>query len=611
MSFALPDVSMPAIDGGAKPDSPAIDLAQSFGAIVAQLHLRLGGSASAAQDIALAAATASLSVSEGHACVPLAALPASVCQSLSQSPVAIKDPQRARREANAVLVIDRQRLYLQRYWRYEVWLAASLIALDAQLPVASEAAMLAMLDTLFQDEAGQINWQRVAVATALTRRIAVITGGPGTGKTQTVARFLVALSALAPDVRIALAAPTGKAALRLEQSVREQFGKDRSGPLHRGLSVLKAQTVHRLLGPRMRFGSQRSDLRRPLAYDAVVIDEASMLDLALAAKLADALPASSRLILVGDADQLASVETGSVFFELASLAARDEAYAGRLSGLAKAPARDLFSAEPGLRPSTHPLGNSVVVLKTSYRYQSGGVIGRFAALVRAGNVSEAIALAKAGHDELQLASAVVEADTFDLIIAHFDGYFAALKAGAAAFELLRLFAHYRILTALRQGPLGSVAVNARLEQHARRAVAAVDGAMWYSGRPVIVTQNDAQLQLFNGDIGITLEDARGALSVYFEDASGTRAFAPSRLPHCETAFALTVHKSQGSEFDTIDVMLAPEDSPLAQRELIYTAVTRARKSVRLWGSEAALAAAIARPGARFSALAERLVEKKP
>ncbi len=569
------------------------DLAQAFAGLLRRLHLEQGGAAADAGEVARAAFLVSAAAAAGHSCLELSELPGQAGlfddgaqdaaglrrwrSLLGASPVVASaeggDPFRP-------LVLDGGRLYLYRYWRYEQALAQRLAALNSALPETDDVRLGQLLDRYFPPTEVQPDWQKVAAATALKRRLAVISGGPGTGKTTTVVKLLAILLSLAPGARVALAAPTGKAAARMQEAVRSQCQRLELEEALRRRFPEAAFTLHRLLGAipgRVRF---RHDREHPLPYDVVIVDEASMLDLALAAKLAQALPPRARLILLGDKDQLASVETGAVFASLS--AARDGA-----------------------------LRDAVVWLEHSYRFGAGSGIGRLARLVNAGDAPGAAALLSSGAwDDLAWQPLAPGAGAEDIARRLFPGYgeyLATVAGGAEPAQVLRAFERYRVLCALRDGRRGTVRINEALAGQWRAALGLAGEAAWYAGRPVLVTRNDYVLRVFNGDIGITLPDGAGNLLVYFPTAEGgVRALAPGRLPACDTAFAMTVHKAQGSEFERIDLVLPEGDSRVLTRELIYTALTRARLSVGMWGDATVLATATSRQTRRVSGLGQRL-----
>jgi len=506
----------------------------------------------------------------------------------------------------APLVLDaNRRLYLTRYWHYEKTLADNLTALaESPCPDIDPARLRTELDRLFAHNADVPDRQKLAAAVAALRRFCVISGGPGTGKTSTVVRILTALQSQAKEkpLRMALSAPTGKAAARLQESIREQKARL---PLPEALLDAipeTASTLHRLLGAKPDSVYFRHNRKNPLPLDVLVVDEASMIDLALMAKLIDALPKSARLILLGDKDQLASVEAGAVFGDLCESAGYSPAFCEQLyaaSGVEIAPG-DLF---------VPALSDCVALLTRSHRFGAESGIGQLARAINAGRAKEAIELLAGGrHPEIHWEEARPGggADPVQRMENGYRAFFAAVDSGAEPKEVLALFGRFRVLTAHREGDSGAAGINLRFEErlYARRRLRR--GSRWYPGRPVIVTRNDYDLRLFNGDIGIALETGAG-LRVFFEDADGhIRGFSPTRLPEHETVYAMTVHKSQGSEFDEIVLALPDVESPVLDRPLIYTAVTRARRRAEIHGSRKILEDAIKRVPGRSSGLRERL-----
>jgi exodeoxyribonuclease V alpha subunit len=481
------------------------------------------------------------------------------------------------------LVLHGSRLYVERYAAYER-AVAELAAARATRPVEPIAPAAEVLDVLLTGD----EHQRAAVEAALRSGLTVLVGGPGTGKTTTVAALLASLLATTPDLRIALTAPTGKAAARLEEALRDAAA--RLPERHRArLAGVEAATIHRLLGVRRSLtGRFVHDRHRPLAHDVVIVDETSMVSLPLMASLLDALRPEARLVLVGDPDQLASVEAGAVLGDLAG--PRDAGASG-------------------------PLAGSVSVLHRSRRFPPTSPLGRLALAVRAGDDAAVLAVLRerpatavdgAGGQVTWIDRAADEPDVVDRIRG--DVLPAVLAAcrysttgdGAAALATIE---SVRLLCAHRLGPFGVERWNRRVEGWI--AAEGMRAAGWYPGRPVLVTANDYRNSLFNGDLGVTVR-AAGSAQVVFASASGLRAIAPSRLESVETVHATTVHKSQGSEFDHVVVVLPPPHSPLATRELLYTAITRARLRVTLVGDEAAVLAAVGRRAVRASGLGDAL-----
>ncbi|WP_284620218.1 exodeoxyribonuclease V subunit alpha [Aquabacterium humicola] len=537
------------------------------------------------------------------------------------------------------------RLYLRRYWHCESAVAAQVRARTAPAPAddVDAAAARLWLDRLFPPPAAPrgraakaaaadapFDWQKLACVLALRGRLLLVTGGPGTGKTFTAARLLVLLQALhrgPQPLRVALAAPTGKAAARLRQSIdaalqtlrtaidREVFGHD---PL---AAPGPARTLHALLGVRPDARRPQHDAARPLDVDLLFVDEASMVNLEMMALLLDALPPRARLVLLGDKDQLESVETGAVLGDLcegADAGGYDDASVQWLSAVGG------LTLPPEFRGAGAPLAQQTAMLRTSRRF--GGAIGALAQAVNRGDAAAARRLLAddAGRVVATLAEAPDLRRVQHLALAgrdRHDGYGRCFRLLAdrpddpAAFDdwarnLLRTFVSFRVLCAVREGPQGVQAVNAAIEQALVEAgLLKTRRGEWYEGRPVMVTRNDAALGIFNGDIGLVLRPPGSgagegaALRVYLLDGEVLRSVSAGRLPDVETAFALTVHKSQGSEFAHVLLVLPADDSPVLTRELLYTAITRAREAFTLAAPQPALVdAAVQRLTRRHSGL---------
>ncbi|CAI8755279.1 MULTISPECIES: AAA family ATPase [Burkholderia] len=749
-----------------EPADFGIALAEGFARRMGDLSRRAGAPAVAARWAARAAFAASRATAGGHVCVSLGAL-----AQRYEEPV---DDVRAALAASGVvafgtlargderpLIVDRlDHLYLSRYFDYERRLADALVA---QAGVAAPGDALSperLRDNLaryFGPATGEVDWQRVAAIVALTGRVTIVSGGPGTGKTTTVVGVLACLLDAHPGLRIALAAPTGKAAQRMQEALHA-----RAGDLPPELAARlpdTSYTLHRLLGGGGAAGF-RHHRDNPLPYDLIVVDEASMIDVALAAHLLDALAPGARLVLLGDKDQLAAVEAGAVFAELsarptftaaartriagalgideaafvaalpvpdgeAAVAAapnpasapaqapapapvstsaarkpparrnvdtrqaslfdddlQDEAMsatdvaappAASLSPAAAAPtdidsvgavadpawieadelawldAVELAPFDPAdavdaanaanaanaslasavaTQPDDHaaaspapaPLADCVVWLERNYRFGLDSPIGRLSLAIRRGDVQAALdalptddAAAASFHDD---AGDTLAASTVERLARRFGAYLDALRTALSEpvpdpLPLFDALNRFRILCATRTGSRGAEHVNALVATHVRHAarVPLAVGAHWFTGRPIMVTRNDYALGLFNGDIGIALPDAHGVLRVWFRRADGTaRAVSPAALPPHETAFALTVHKSQGSEFDEAALVLPASFGRVLTRELVYTAVTRARTRVQVIGPRRVLAQAVATRTQRDSGLAARVDE---
>jgi exodeoxyribonuclease V alpha subunit len=509
------------------------------------------------------------------------------------------------------LVLDHEgRIYLYRYFDYERQLADALLdRIPTAKPASPNAEVSDFLDRRFAGNAshlsGRPDWQKIAVFLALTNPLTIISGGPGTGKTTIVTTLCAALAMSDPPPRIALAAPTGKAAARMEEAIRSQL--DAIDPVIRDRLPSRSSTLHMLLGAGPESNKYRYNRDNPLPYDLVVVDEASMVDLALAARLFTAMPPEGRIVLLGDKDQLASVQAGAIFAEFARHTSLTAAMVGHLSKETRISPALLQTID-----SDHTsLKNCVVWLKESYRFGSESPIGQLAALVRDGNVAElADWLHNQGNEIVQWRafSAGLPEQVIDELVKGFEPYAGAVRRGDPA-EALSAFDNFCVVCAIHSGYRGVQGINDILTERLRWSLAGKKGgrASWFHGRPIMITENDYGLGTFNGDIGIALDDDDGNLKVWFASRDGgMRAIAPPRLPAHQTAFAITVHKSQGSEFKSIALILPEKDSPLLTRELIYTAITRAKQRLALYGALDVLRTAVSRPTIRHSGLAAKI-----
>jgi exodeoxyribonuclease V alpha subunit len=633
------------------PVDTADALARGLAAHVQRWATARGAPPAAAQASAAATQALSLATGLGHVCVWLADLPALTAPLATDPPAALPGDAAAWRQQllvsqvvgspaapdNQPLVLDTDgRLYLHRHFDLERRLARRLLQSAAPLPVdaAADAATAAQLARLFrpdgQPATAEPDWQMLAAALALRGRLTVVSGGPGTGKTTTVVNLLACLLARAPDARVVLAAPTGKAAARLAEALRQ-----RAAHLPAALQArlpTTATTVHRLLGVRPGRGGVAGageqafehNASQPLALDLLVLDEASMLDLALATRLLEAVPVHARIVLLGDKDQLAAVESGAVFAELSADPTLSPAATAHLAQLCGLPAAQI-QPPPPVSTARQPgaLPDSVVWFQRNFRFGSGSGIGRLAADILAGQPAAVLATLRSGGPALQWlddSGAQPAAATLAAITGQYAGYAQAcrdaLAAGNpadAAAGLHAAFNRFRVLCALREGPRGVQAINDSTSRRLRQAITGETGDPrnpWFAGRPVMVLRNDPALQLFNGDIGITLPGPDGALQVLFPasgDAGGHwRALPPARLPAHETAWAMTVHKAQGSEFDAVLLLLPAQRSRVLSRELLYTGITRARQQVQVAAGADVLAAAVQASSQRNAGLLARL-----
>ncbi|MGE5256620.1 MAG: exodeoxyribonuclease V subunit alpha [Hyphomicrobiales bacterium] len=594
----------------------------------AKLVSRLGGAEN--RELALAAALVSRATGNGDVCLDLnfcedriftesgAALSCPAVgrwiEALRESPVVGRPGER-----RPLVLDDGNRLYLYRYWEYESQLAAAILG-RAGSPVESldTGRLQAAIRRQFAGRTGSgTDWQMVAVATALLKRFAVITGGPGTGKTTTVAKLLAVWDELneGRPARALLAAPTGKAAARLKESLRRGGVLLAQTPSGGATPTTEIFTLHRLLKPVAGTPFFHHHAGNPLPADLMIVDEASMVDLALMAKLADALPEEARLVLIGDRDQLASVEAGSVLSDICGRSRRP-GFSLEFGSLI----RQLTGQAVPIEAGHEPLQDCIVELQTSYRFAAGSAIGELSRAVNRGDVQRAVeVLSEPGKDSVDWLEpppgSAGSADLEEHVAAGYSTYPTEGNPAAILQELNR----FKILCAHRSGINGVEAVNRLTERllmrQGRVRIHTRSASPWYSGRPVLVTQNDYSLGLFNGDIGIALTDPdEGSenLAVFFMDAAGKlRRFLPYRLPEHETSYAMTVHKSQGSEFEDVLLILPAKDSPVLTRELIYTALTRARQRITLCASRAVLETAVSRRIERTSGLRDALWEVEP
>jgi exodeoxyribonuclease V alpha subunit len=471
-------------------------------------------------------------------------------------------------------------LYLDRYWLEEEQVCADLLALSVPGTVGDVPALGRLFPKPEYDE------QRAAADIALSQAVTVLTGGPGTGKTTTVARLLALLVGQAelarvPTPRIALAAPTGKAAARLAEAVAAEVEKLDTADRAR-LPGLQATTLHRLLGSRpdtsVRFKHNRGNR---LPHDVIVVDETSMVSLTMMARLLEAVRPDARLILVGDPDQLASVEAGAVLADL-------------VEGL---------TARHDVR---------VAALRTPHRF--GESIGALAEAIRTGDEDRVVGLLRAGGEHIEWIDSDGPADRLrGVLVSHALRVREAAVLGAGR-EALATLDEHRLLCAHRRGPYGVSHWNRQVERWLSEETGQPVLAAWYAGRPLLVTANDYGLKVYNGDTGVVVagpDGSREGLRAVIAGATGPLELTPSRLADIETMHAMTIHKSQGSQAAEVTVLMPPGDSRLLTRELFYTAVTRAKAKVRVVGSEASVRAAIGRRAVRASGLAQRLQAATP
>ena len=504
-------------------------------------------------------------------------------------------------------------------------------AIDQAIVQAKQVADLDVLDSLVPLSAC-LNWQKVAAAVALSRRFAVISGGPGTGKTTTVTKLLSAMveqslsQGKTPTIK--LVAPTGKAAARLTESIGKAIEQLPLAPEVKVNIPTESSTLHRLLGAIPNRAEFRHNRRNPLHLDILVVDEASMVDLSMMYKLVDALSEHARLILLGDKDQLASVEAGAVLGDICSF--NSAGYSSAQGNLmAKMTGFDAIAhtqqAKAGV-VNPPAIADSLCMLQKSYRFDARSGIGQLAKAINNGSANQVDQVFAKGFGDIE--NHPLSSDSYNLmlrtLVNEYGAYLNRMNVPleeletqeARAKSVLDLFSQCRLLCSIREGDFGVNGLNHRIERAlaARRLVNPHNDELWYHGRPVMVTRNDHGLGLYNGDIGICMlesdssqPDSTPRLKVYFELPDGSvKAVLPSRVPDHETAYAMTIHKSQGSEFDLTLMILPPDFSPILTRELIYTGITRAKKRLMMFSDTNVLKRGIKVKTERVSGLGSRL-----
>jgi len=591
-------------------------------------------------DVGLAAALVSSRTGEGNICINLAeyagtAFPSPpheknsapfICPALSDwTDHLVKSGLVGQGEGDTPLVLDREsRLYLRRYWEYEKSVIRFIQERADTVPPDINYPRLARdVQNLFPPlTTGKTDWQKIAAIMAVTRSFSVISGGPGTGKTSTVAGILFLLLRQYENkqkLRIVLGGPTGKAASRLQEAITS------TGLLQDMIDIPQATTLHRMLGPIPHSPYFRHNGENPLAADLIVIDEASMVDLPLMAKLMQAVPDSARLILLGDRHQLASVQPGSVLGDICNteiMYSFSTAFSQKISDITgdSLPAASTCTRE-GLFPG---MQDSFVELIDNYRFSDASGIARLSRVVKDGDGDEALQLLLADKTDQVSWSDIPTPAELEKKLRNWAGFsdYALMQHTQEPDACFAVMDNFRILCGLRRGPYGMENINGLLARFLASGNNTPShpssyqfnhAAHFYAGQPVMITRNDYNLKLFNGDVGIILPppDRKEALRCYFMEKSGTiRNIALPLLPEHETVFAMTVHKSQGSEFARVLLILPDQDSPLLTRELLYTAITRARGKVEIWSRKEIFTAAVKRQVNRTSGLAAALWSKK-
>ena len=584
------------------------------------------------ENIRLAAALISRQLRDGHVCVNLSEFAGRALGIVDNINERVQFPElpiwlQSLKNADCVgnpgdfkpMILDgAHRLYFQRYWQYEQDIAKFILR---RLPVhqnleTSQTAIREKLQLYFPEMfSGEISWPGIAAAAALIRKFLVIAGSPGTGKTTTVTKIMAfVLDVKKNTLRIALCAPTGKAAARLEESVKKTKKIINCPANVKNQIPDEAMTIHRLLGSIKHSPYFYFNEKNNLPYDLVVVDEASMVDLPLMAKLMTALSPNAQLVLLGDKDQLASVETGAVLGSICfpeQLNVFSGIFGQQLEGIC-GEKTESSGAAPGIQ-------DCIIELKHNYRFSEESGIGLLSRAIKVGDTEHALELINTGKlSDIHFSEISRPEDMQELlkgtVIKSYREYLHAVQSVPVRVDdIFDRLESFRVLCALRVGNWGSQKVNIIIERLLSESGLINLTASFYEGRPVMIVQNDYRLQLFNGDVGIVLRDPadKNKIKVFFrEQRQGLRSIAPERLPQLETVWAMTVHKSQGSEFDKVALILSDIDVPVLTRELLYTGITRARFYVGIWTTRDVFTKTIQRQIIRQSGLTDAVKDQQ-
>ena len=507
-----------------------------------------------------------------------------------------------------LIIENGKRLYFQKLWKYETNLADDILKRSRNDETKFDTNLKKQLDQLFPSTDNEsVDWQKVAAVSALLNKFTVISGGPGTGKTTTVIRILALLVHQAlekgSELSAALAAPTGKAASRLKESIAEIKGSLSLPDKIKQNIPDEAVTLHQLLGARRHSIKYKYNKDNPLPYDVLIIDEASMIDQALMSKLMNAMLVNTKLILLGDKDQLSSVEAGAVLGNICGISHNvlSPEFSEILSGY------NIQVPEENRQPSLSPLTDNIILLQKNFRFAEGGGIALLSDYIKKGLVEEAVSLFdQPSSKEISFREFEQGKDFSDILKTIADDYIEQMNNCSETADYFESYSKQGVLAAHRKGFLGIDFLNNQFEKIIKREKGISGYQEWYQGRPVIINQNSYSLGLFNGDIGICMLNDQKEWRIYFEKEGDMLTVAPSRLPDFDIAYALTIHKSQGSEFKEVNLVLPNESSRLLSRELLYTGITRARSKVQVFGSLKAFKQGVKREISRSSGLKSKL-----
>ena len=570
-------------------------------------------------------------LSEGHICVHLNEVNKELNEDAFYNAFAMLKNQSKLKEEPFVsteagvkqpFILHNNRLYLQRYFNYET----SIVTRIEEF-IKSEAAEFTLrtndlqfnkefIQTLFANElegessiaTENINWQLAAAIVAVLNNFTIITGGPGTGKTTTVAKILAILFTINPVLKVALAAPTGKAAVRMAESLQSSASQLPDN-IKKNFQSISPGTIHRLLKFVPDTPYFRHNPSNPVNYDVVIVDESSMIDVALFAKLLGAIGPATKLILLGDKDQLASVEAGSLFGDLCKTQLSSNMMTTKraefINTFIKNAARRITGAHTA-EGLNHLLSEHIIELKRSHRFTSDKGIGKFSKAIIKNDLDSLQEYIYQNSDEQVVIDKDYHLEIFERFISGYEDYIREPDTRQALRKINKL----RVLCAVRDGAQGLYYVNNLIETYLRKKKLIDKNFEFYKNRPVIITRNYYTLGLYNGDVGIVRPDENGILKVWFEDSDGAlKSVLPGYISAAETVFAMTIHKSQGSEYDSVLVVLPNHTNiPILKRELLYTAVTRAKSKVIVQGTEEVILYAANGVVERASGIMERFGE---
>jgi len=558
----------------------------------------------------------SKSFSEGHVCIDLNNLD---LKALKEAGFDEKLDLRTLENSDLVgnsteykpLILYNNKLYLHRYFTYETSIferIKNLISAGQHLKEERKKLLLShkkqLIDLFPTSDLVKIDWQKIAVISAVLNSFNIITGGPGTGKTTTVAKLLSILFTIDPNLRVALAAPTGKAATRMAESLKnagQNFPK-----LQSKFESLEPLTLHRLLGVQRNDIYFKHNSDHPLNYDLIIVDESSMIDIALFSKLLDAIKTDTKLILLGDKDQLASVEAGSLFGDLCMAQNELNQFSQTTADFINEFMEDEKSklTAENISNSQHLLFEHIIELQHSYRFSNEGGIGKLSRSIIENNTDELKTFFDNSDESVQLDFGYSN-EIFEKFVEGFESYIDEKDISQALKKLNDL----KVLCAVREGEFGLYALNEKIQKHLQDKNLIHINTQFYEHRPVIVNSNNYELGLFNGDIGIVRKDENDQLKVWFETSDGSlKSVLPAFIDSVDTVFAMTIHKSQGSEFNEVLVVLPDsEEMELLTRELLYTAVTRARKKIIIQAKENTILKTVEKRVQRGSGISDRFL----